>query len=87
MLHGGYCDVLAREVLTGSVEMFSSLLQEEADSILRAARNDAAAEIGKAKSAAEAEGAKKIAAAKARLWSLAAPQATRGWSTPNWSES
>lgn len=39
--------------------------QDEADGIIRAARNDVAAEIGKAKSAAEAESATKIGAAKA----------------------
>ena len=39
----------------------------EADGIIRAARDEAAAEINKAKSAAEAESAKEVAAAKAKL--------------------
>ena len=41
--------------------------QNEADAIIRAARDDAAAEIGKAKAAADKESATKIAAAKAKL--------------------
>ena len=43
------------------------LSQNEADAIIRAARDDAAAEIGKAKAAADKESASKIAAAKAKL--------------------
>lgn len=39
----------------------------EADSIIRAARDEAAAEIAQAKAAAESESAQKIAAAKAKL--------------------
>jgi F-type H+-transporting ATPase subunit b len=39
----------------------------EADGIIRAARDEAAAEINKAKSAAEAESAKEVGAAKAKL--------------------
>lgn len=53
----------AREILTINVPFFS---QDEAEGIIRAARNDAAAEVNKAKTAAEAEAAKKIAAAKVR---------------------
>jgi hypothetical protein len=43
------------------------LSQNEADAIIRAARDYAAAEIGKAKAAADKESASKIAAAKAKL--------------------